>query len=128
VIDAAPAPALQQRFEHQDQIFGFFLHFPSLSRRIRNNAPAGNSVEPGNSLSEIKRDHMLERNEAHQSLVVSGRRTKRRSCGGTGIRAEILVVAPVVSESATLKPRLGMKGKGWAGSIASGVSTGKSVR
>ena len=31
----------------------------------------------------------------------------------------------LVSDSAMVKPRLGMKGKGWAGSIASGVSTGK---
>jgi hypothetical protein len=29
-----------------------------------------------------------------------------------------------VSWSAMVKPRLGMKGKGWAGSIASGVSLG----
>ena len=30
--------------------------------------------------------------------------------------------------SAMVKPRLGMNGKGWAGSMASGVSSGKTLR
>ena len=37
-------------------------------------------------------------------------------------------VAPFTRSSARVRPRLGMKGKGWAGSTASGVSTGKTWR
>ncbi len=37
-------------------------------------------------------------------------------------------VAICASSSASVRPRLGMKGKGWAGSTASGVSTGKDMQ
>ena len=38
--DAAPAPALQERLEHQDQIFGFFLHFHIAVAQDAEHAPA----------------------------------------------------------------------------------------
>ncbi len=54
-----------------------------------------------------------------------GRRMKRCSCAGTGISALMALPSRLRSScSARVKPRLGMKGNGWAGSSASGVSTG----
>ena len=55
-----------------------------------------------------------------------GRRMKRASCGGIGMSACMVRSEPSrTSSSPRVKPKLGMNGKGWAGSTAIGVSTGK---
>ena len=51
---------------------------------------------------------------------------KRLSCEGIGMRACMVRNDPSrTSSSPSVKPKLGMKGKGCAGSTAIGVSTGK---
>ncbi|MGY3466875.1 hypothetical protein ACVW0I_003746 [Bradyrhizobium sp. LM6.11] len=62
------------------------------------------------------------------TLPSAGRRMKRSILPGMRISAFIcLPSAARVSWSAMVKPRLGMNGKGWAGSIASGVSSGNTL-
>ena len=54
-----------------------------------------------------------------------GKLMKRSILFGTRISAFIALPSPLASCSTMVKPRLGMNGNGCAGSIASGVSTGK---
>ena len=97
----------------------------SLSRR-RRNMPQPVTAWPGNSRSKYSAMTCSSGMKRTSLGAVSGRRMKRRSCGGTGISADrFLLSRLLVSCTAMVKPRLGMKGKGCAGSIASGVSTGK---
>ena len=64
VDHAAAAPALEQRLEQQHQVFGFFLDFHVAVAQDAEHAPARHRMA-GEQLVEIKRDHMLQRNEAH---------------------------------------------------------------
>ena len=58
--------------------------------------------------------------------LAAGRRMKRSILPGMRISAFIGLPSAVrINCSAMVKPRLGMNGKGCAGSIASGVSSGK---
>ena len=112
VDDAAAAAALEQRFEQQHQIFGFFLDFDVAVAQDAEHAPARHVVA-GEELVEIKRDDMFQRNEAGDLAVVSGSRMKRCSCGGTGIRAENSLLSRAVGQrQGDGEAEIGNEGKG----------------
>ena len=72
-------------------------------------------------------DRVLQHDEAQRAepFAAGGIGMKRSTL--TGTRTSACMARPFLPEScrASVKPRLGMKGNGCAGSIASGVSTGK---
>ena len=59
---------LSSDLEQQHQVFGFFLDFHVAVAQDAEHAPARDRMA-GEQLVEIKRDHMLQRNEAHQLPV-----------------------------------------------------------
>ena len=75
---------------------------------------------------EVVRDELLERQVAHRVAVRGETSTKRGSIGGTLSRANSW--RPVLAlrmRMARFSDRPEMYGNGWAGSTASGISTGK---
>ena len=89
---------------------------------------AGHDLLAGEELVQVRRDDLLDPHEPHLGPLVgprssSGSRMKRSIVVGTFMRA-ITRLPPSSITTSTLSERLEMCGKGWAGSMASGVSIG----
>ncbi len=124
----AAAALLQRRLEEADQVLGLFL---DLDVAVADDPEAALPLHrvAGEQPPDEQRDHLLERDEAGGAgLGESGRRMKRSILRGQAdqrVAATRPSLRAATSCSAIEKPRLGMNGNGCAGSIASGVSTGK---
>ena len=80
-------------------------------------------LHPGEERGEPARDQLLERDEARSRPEAAGSAGR---FGGTFTRAMRRVSSPGArTTTARFSDRFEMNGKGWAGSTASGVSTGK---
>ena len=122
----AAAAALERALEQPHQVFGLFLDF---------DVGVADDAERALPLDRVAREQLrdeqagrlLQRDHAHRTAVgCAGKRMKRSIFCGTRMSAFIALPSLVrASWNAIEKPRLGMNGNGCAGSMASGVSTGK---
>ncbi len=119
----AAAAALQGAFEHAHKVFGLFLDFDIAVPDDAEQA-LPQHVVAGEQCGRKHPQHVFQRDEARARMP--GSRMKRSSCCGMGSSAFMMPPSRRrFSSSAMMKPRLGMKGKGWAGSMAMGVTMGR---
>ena len=121
----AAAAAFQRGLVGLHEVFGFFLEL---------HVSVADQAEQAGAL-QLEAGNRRERNMPTRSSSMTkrmgppgavGRRTKRSIWLGSGMRADMWPWSSLRAKvRAMTRPMLGMKGKGCAGSTASGVSTGK---
>ena len=119
--DAAAPAALERALEGPDEVLRLFL---DLHLAVADDAeePWPASKSRGKAVEE-EQDEVLER---QKRMSRAGQPDEALELGRQRQQGvEVLASVGLKSRSARLKPRLGMKGNGWAGSTASGVSIGK---
>ena len=122
----AAAALLQRALEEAHEVFRLFLHLDVGIADDPERALPGHLVA-GEEPRDEKPDGVLKKHEAERTRIVLARKLDeaiepQREAHQRLHRAALLARE---SCSASVKPRLGMKGNGCAGSMASGVSTGK---
>jgi hypothetical protein len=123
----AAATAFQRGLEFADKVLGLVLDLKVAVAQHAEGAMAAVGIA-GEQHGQMQQQQFLQRQEAAFAGPCAGRGTKRAICWGMGSSACRLRRSPTrSSSSARQKPVLGMKGKGCAGSIASGDSTGKTL-
>ncbi len=127
--DRSAAAPFQRAFEQPHQVFGLFLDFDVAVANDAEAAVSGDLVA-GEELIDEGEDDLLEQHEAQRPV---GPRVWQLdeavdAVGKTHQRVHRPMLADALELQRQVKPRLGMKGNGWAGSTASGVRTGKTWR
>ena len=118
---AAPA-ALDRGPEVTDQVFGFLLDF-DVAVADHPERPAAEQLIFGEQIIGVAPDQRFQRDEARLLARYADEARQSRRGGMTSSRTGSPL--PRRSSKISEKPRLGMNGKGWALSIACGVSRGK---
>ena len=125
----AQAALLQPRLELAHQVFGLFL---DLDVAVADQAEQALALDlaAGEQLVEEQDQEAFQREEPPRvrlraAAAAAAPRTGRPGSAPAPGRRAACRRDSRCSFSASEKPRLGMNGNGWAGSIASGVSTGK---
>jgi len=121
----SPPPPLQRGFKQPHQIFRLFLDFELGIPDDAEGALAFDGIAGEQPPDEqpVACSRVISRTVAS---LPAGRRMKRSILPGMRMSAFIGLPSETRARcSATVNPRLGINGKGCAGSIASGVSNGK---
>ena len=122
----AAAPLLQRALEEAHEVFRLFLHLDvGVADQPEGALPA--HLVAGEEPRDEEPDRILQQHEAERIAISPCRGSWMKRSRLSGKRTSACIARPFVpaSCSASVKPRLGMNGNGCAGSMASGVSTGK---